>query len=1002
MNMNTPHRSVRIATLLAVVLLLLPRLAGAQQMDTLGPLPEDGEWRLAGTFNNWHTDDDDYRLTLQPDGTLTLQRSFPLGEHQFKFVRGGNWHGVHAGCRGDDLHALEQPGNNIPLHVEHSAPLLIVIDPAKRTWRMDVAAGDSAVPIVRIESPALAGRPVLLDLSRSLARDGQQILDSRVAGPAHVTVKRGESPLRWSVQGPHAETVELRVAVSDGDWSDPQPYRLALAASYQLNLDHSGEMLALQPTPFGTHAGVTDPLAAGTRMLIVRDQNFRKLAMQPFEAHAGEQFAVHYHPKLQRIEVVPGSFATDVDAQMRLEIRELSQPPVHDPRRWDHLRTIAAQPPLADVYIFTACEGQRPMLRLPGTQGAGAAHVPMQPERTERGVRWHARVLFDSPTPTYDTVVMHSDGSETSARHQARLEPLVETPDWAKGATWYQVFPERFDNGDSENDPRGIGTYLKEWRSDFYQVSPHEFEAWQARVRWAGDDPDRWDRAKVGVGPADGPGRNRLYNVIWDRRYGGDLQGVINRLDHLESLGVDAIYLNPVFEAASMHKYDTTDYRHIDDAFGPIDRALDDEVLPRETLDPDTWGFTAADRFFVGTFLPACRERGIRVIIDGVFNHVGREFWAFQHVREHGTDSPYADWFKGAEFNADGELIAWAAWDGPSGWLPDFKQTAEGDLVAPVKQHIFDITARWLDPNGDGDPSDGVDGWRLDVPEMIGDQFWIDWTTHVKSINPDAYIVAEIWYDASRWLGGDMYDAQMHYPFGSAVVEWIGVKPGMTTDELYLRLDSAFGNDAPATQLVQQNLFDSHDTDRLVSQLFNPGRAFDAANRPQDNGPNYRATRPPDKCFRLARLAVAFQATYLGAPMIWQGDELGMWGADDPANRKPLTWPGYMPFESDAEQFLQDHLAHYQHWFDLRERHAALRYGSVTHLQTGSPRVAAFLRRLNDETLLVVLNATDEPYPVDPAILPDPGAALQALLVQSQDEHRLAPYHAGVWRVVSE
>jgi glycosidase len=997
---NRPARLPGLALAVAAAL-LLPHFARAQQMNTVGPLPADGVWRLAGTFNNWHNDDDGYRLTLQADGTLVLQRVFPVGEHGFKFVRNGNWNDAHAGCAANDPQRLEQPGNNIPLTVKYHAPLRLTLDPQRRTWSVELAAGDQALPVVQLRTPALAGRGIVIDLGASLARDDREIVDSRITGPEYLKITRGDSPLLWKVRAPWHGTMDLEIAVSDGAWSPPQPFALAVQPSYQVQVDHGAEPILLHPVGDGTHAGVTDPLAAGRHLLAIRDQNYAKLAMQDFEARQGEQFAVTYFPASRAVEVVPGLFATDFDDEMHLRIREVSQPPRHDPRRAAHFEAISLEPALADVYVFTRDEAVQPSLLLPDECTEQAVRVPMRPERLGEGVRWSARVLFPSTEAVYDVVLSGGGGREKLTRHQVRLQPRLATPDWAKGAVWYQVFPERFANGDRSNDPSGPGVYRKEWGSDFYAVPAEEFQAWQERARWGGDDPDRWDRAKVGSGPADGPGRDRLYNVIWDRRYGGDLQGVIDKLDHLQSLGVDAIYLNPVFEAASMHKYDTTDYRHIDNAFGTNDPTGDAEILAGETLDPDTWGFTAADRFFIDVFLPACKERGLRVVIDGVFNHVGREFWAFRDVREKGSASPYADWFV-AEFAEDGALRSWAAWDGPSGWLPDFRQTREGNLVDPVKQHLFDITSRWLDPNGDGDPSDGVDGWRLDVPEMVGDAFWQEWHDHVKSINPEAYIVAEIWYDATRWLGGDMFDAQMHYPFGSAVVEWINVKEGMTTAEMVERFRAAFDNDPPATQLVQQNLFDSHDTDRLVSQLFNPGREFDAANRPQDNGPNYNGSRPGGEYFRMARLAAAFQATYVGAPMFFQGDELGMWGADDPANRKPVTWPELLPFESDDERFLPEHLAHYQRWFNLRRQEPALRYGAVEHLRSGSDRVAAFARHLNDTTLLVLLNAGKEAYRIEAERLVGKGVRLEPILGVLEDDQQLSPYHAGVWRVVAD
>ena len=269
-----------------------------------------------------------------------------------------------------------------------------------------------------------------------------------------------------------------------------------------------------------------------------------------------------------------------------------------------------------------------------------------------------------------------------------------------------------------------------------------------------------------------------------------------------------------------------------------------------------------------------------------------------------------------------------------------------------------------MDPDGDGDPSDGVDGWRLDVPLDIGLPFWEDWRRFVKSINPDAVIIAEIWQPADPYLTGDHFDTQMHYPFAMAVLDWLAVRPGMPATELAGRLNLAF-NDAAPTNLIHQNLFGSHDTDRFVSMLINPNRSYDQGNRPQDNGPDYVDVRPDESTYALSLLGVAIQATYTGAPMVYYGDEVGMWGADDPTNRKPMPWPDRGPYESSDDQFDEDHLAAYSEWFNLRSDERigpALRYGSVRHIDTGNPDVFAFERRLNATSVTVVVNRGDRPF----------------------------------------
>ena len=186
-------------------------------------------------------------------------------------------------------------------------------------------------------------------------------------------------------------------------------------------------------------------------------------------------------------------------------------------------------------------------------------------------------------------------------------------PAWAQDAVWYQIFPERFANGDPANDPTRASLENPDAVGEDWAVTPWTAD-WYARAPWeTARGPDFYD---------DG---------VFDRRLGGDLQGVIDRIPYLDSIGVTAVYFNPVFWAASLHKYDATSYHHIDPFFGP-DPAGDVAMVADETADPNTWVWTSADRLFLD-MVDAFHQRGIRVVIDGVFNHTGTRFWAFEDVR---------------------------------------------------------------------------------------------------------------------------------------------------------------------------------------------------------------------------------------------------------------------------------------------------------------------------------------------------------------------------------
>ena len=625
----------------------------------------------------------------------------------------------------------------------------------------------------------------------------------------------------------------------------------------------------------------------------------------------------------------------------------------HNPKSTANFTPISSALGLADISISTLPNDVETVTLV--LQGDGkSVRIPMRRELDAAGFdRFSARVMEGGPELTYSFTLVDGSASHTTGLYRAHVEPGVETPDWAKGAVWYQIFPERFRNGNPKNDPSGPGVTLKRWNSDWYAIEPEEERLWRIRAGLAPDDP--LPERKGGA----------LFNMVFDRRYGGDLQGVVEKLDYIKSLGVTAIYLNPIFEAESLHKYDATDYRHIDDNFAtPASAGKTADAwkfIASETADPQTWTWTPADRYFVDVFLPECRKRGIRVVLDGVFNHTGRPFWAFRDIEERGADSPYKDWFF-VTFDAAGKLQSWVSWFN-TGSLPKFKQESNGDLVPPVKEHIFNITRRWMDPNGDGDPSDGIDGWRLDVALDVGMPFWRDWRKLVKSINPEAVIIAEIWDDADPYLTGDAFDTQMHYPFAIAVTEWLGVQPGMSEFDLRRALDAAFDN-APQTNLIHQTLFDSHDTDRFISMLLNPGRKYDQGNRPQDHDFPYVDERPGQALYKRSLLGVAIQATYLGAPMIYYGDEVGMWGADDPTDRKPFPWPDTPPDRADerADSALQ---SQYAQWFGLRSDPKigpVLRYGSLRHLDSGNPGVFAFERALNGKRVVVVANRQDTAY----------------------------------------
>ncbi len=537
-------------------------------------------------------------------------------------------------------------------------------------------------------------------------------------------------------------------------------------------------------------------------------------------------------------------------------------------------------------------------------------------------------------------------------------------PQWAKHAVWYQIFPERFRNGDAASDPTKddiAGAFPDEpdlpwkihpWTSDWYKRQPWEISE-----------------------------KRPFHDLIQRRRYGGDLQGIIDKLDYLRGLGINAIYLNPVFDSPSAHKYDAVSYHHIDPNFGPDPRG-DRELIARESPgDPRTWVWTSADKLAL-KLIKEAHARGMRVIFDGVFNHMGSRSWPFRDVVANQEASPYADWFeikswrhvaKGTEFEYDG-------WFGHK-TLPEFREDKDG-IVAGPRDYIFAATKRWMDPDADGDPSDGIDGWRLDVAFCIRHPFWKKWRKFVKGINSEAYLTAELIYpvpELKAYLQGDEFDAVMNYNFAFVCSDYFSdEKTRITTGEFDRRLRELRDAFPAGVAGVQQNLFGSHDTDRIGSHIVNRDkqRAGDWGayfSFSQVKSGRYDPRKPDGDELAAQKLFAVFQMTYIGAPMIYYGDEVGMWGANDPDCRKPMVWDD-MVYEAEATlpngavkavpdkvEVNHDLLEHYRRLIALRNELPALRTGSFeTVLVDDDGGLYAFRRKLGDEEVVVVLNNSRE------------------------------------------
>lgn len=401
---------------------------------------------------------------------------------------------------------------------------------------------------------------------------------------------------------------------------------------------------------------------------------------------------------------------------------------------------------------------------------------------------------------------------------------------------------------------------LEENSQELYPVIPWTQEAVFYQIF-----PDRFDNANPandppGVTPWNGPVRHGTSTQY----FGGDLAGIRRRLDYLADLGVTALYLNPIFAAQSSHRYDTVDYMRIDPILGTLEE------------------FKA--------LLAEAHRLGIRIILDGVFNHVGTGFWAFQDVCRRGAASPYVDWFYIHSFPVRTDLGNYECWWGvPS--LPKLNVS-----YRPVREYLLEVARYWT--------SMGIDGWRLDVPneiQVLG--FWEEFRRVVKSINRHAFIVGEIWRPDPSWLQGDRFDSLMNYPWGlDSLVPFFRNERSWPPSRLRNVIRHLMRLYPPQALAMMFNVVDSHDTDRVLTLL---------------GGGNLGERPRPEAVARLKALT-AVQFTLPGIPVIYYGDERGMLGEKRDnwdAQRAPVNW----------QQKDEDLFRWYQQLIRLRRTHPALR-----------------------------------------------------------------------------
>ena len=512
--------------------------------------------------------------------------------------------------------------------------------------------------------------------------------------------------------------------------------------------------------------------------------------------------------------------------------------------------------------------------------------------------------------------------------------PGFSTPDWAKGAVMYQIFTDRFYNGDKSNDVE---------TNEYYYIGDYS-----QRVT-------NWDKYPANMGVRE--------------FYGGDLQGVMDKLDYLQDLGVEVVYFNPLFVSPSNHKYDIQDYDYIDPHYGKI---VDDggEVLPNGVTDNSqatkykkrTTGLKnleASNELFI-KLVEELHRRGMKVILDGVFNHCGsfnkwmdrERIYEGEEDYEPGAyvsaDSPYRSYFRffkeGPEnWPYNGNYDGW--------WGHDTLPKLNYEDSVKLENYILYIGRKWVSPPYN------VDGWRLDVAADLGrsneynHDFWKKFRTAVKDANPSALILAEHYGDPSDWLKGDEWDTVMNYDAFMEPITWFLTGMEKHSDEareeLLGNIDNFIGSMAhhmsnmltPSLQ-VAMNELSNHDHSRFLT------RTNHMVGRVEHLGPE-AANEYVNKA--VMREAVVMQMTWVGAPTIYYGDEAGVCGFTDPDNRRTYPWGR------------EDHelIAFHKEAIRIHKEHPALRTGSLKIL-SGEENVLSYARFKGNDRIVIVINNRSE------------------------------------------
>ena len=574
--------------------------------------------------------------------------------------------------------------------------------------------------------------------------------------------------------------------------------------------------------------------------------------------------------------------------------------------------------------VYLVCDGKHIEMEVTET-AKGFDYYSARITMGSKVSRYHFEIIYGSLTCYYNTQGVRMEYEE---RMDFEIYPGYETPDWAKGAVMYQIYIDRFYNGDKSNDVE-TGEY-------FY-------------IGDVSTKVDNWEKTPAVMGVRE--------------FYGGDLQGILDKLDYLQDLGVEVLYLNPAFVSPSNHKYDCQDYDYIDPHYGKIVEDCDGLLNPGDRENAHAYKYIrrvtdkrnleASNELFA-KLVEEVHKRGMRVILDGVFNHCGsfNKWMDRERIYENqegypkgayvSADSPYRDFFDFKDTNRWPYNPTYDGW-----WTHDTLPKLNYEASTTLYDYILKVGKKWVSPPYN------VDGWRLDVAADLGHsnefnhQFWKDFRRAVKEANPEAIILAEHYGNPEGWLLGDEWDTVMNYDAFMEPITWFLTGMEKHSDEyredLYGNSEAFIG--AMRTHMrslhmsalyTAMNELSNHDHSRFLTRTNRKvGRVSYAGAAAASQGINPAVMRE----------AVVLQMTWPGAPTVYYGDEAGVCGFTDPDNRRTYPWG------KEDQQMLDFHRS----MIKLHKEYEVIRKGSLNFLWNDYQGLS-YGRFSDNEQMIVILN----------------------------------------------